>query len=157
MKRSTVILCAVFAVLLLGWALFLLGGTLSARISVSKASAADDPDAYASIRNIFSSGTALELFADDIPSDASDIRLEDITITLANRGLVDAEWISVDILPAQGDLMLYAFTGEGGTVPARTMGTLNMKMACRAEGDGRRRYRIEYWIYGMKRTITVAG
>ena len=155
MQRSTVILSIVFALLLACGGLFLLGGTLSATLQVTTASAADYPKALQSIRGILTAGTAPQRFSEPLPADPADCQLEDVTITLANRGLLAAEWVSVSVEGAVGDIAVYSISGEGDTVPARSLGNINLKLISLKGSDGLRIYRIQYYVYGMKREITV--
>lgn len=156
MRKSTIILISVFALLLLCAALFLLGGTLSAEVSAVTAPADKYPRAFASIQQILRSDAAPQRFSDALPADAAACRLEDVTLTLTNHGLMDAEWVSVSVEPAPGDIAVYSITGEGDTIPARGRGTVNLKLIASASETGARTYRIEYYVYGMKRVITEA-
>lgn len=156
MPRSTVILAIVFALLLTGAGLFLLGGTLSARVESVTAAAADHPDAFEAIRDTLDAGTAPQVFSEGLPANAAACRLENVTLTLANRGLFDAEWVSVEVEGAAGDIAVYSVAGEGKTVPARTLGTINLKLIALPSSAGSRVYHVEYYVYGMKRSIAVA-
>ena len=71
MRKSTMILGSVFLVMAMLTALFLTGGTLSARLDVMTASAAEYPKAYASILSVLSTG-APQLFANALPEDPAD-------------------------------------------------------------------------------------
>ena len=154
MRKSTMILGSVFLVMAMLTALFLTGGTLSARLDVMTASAAEYPKAYASILSVLSTG-APQLFANALPEDPADCRLEDVTITLSNRGLFPAEWISVNVEGGVGDVAVYSITGEGSTVAGRSTGTVNVKLVSLAALPVARTYRIQYYVYGMKRSVTV--
>lgn len=154
MRKSTMILGSVFLVMAMLTALFLTGGTLSARLDVMTANAAEYPKAYASILGVLSTG-APQLFANALPEDPADCRLEDVTITLSNRGLFPAEWISVDVEGGVGDVAVYSITGEGSTVPGRSTGAVNVKLVSLAALPVERAYHIQYYVYGMKRSVTV--
>ena len=154
MRKSTMILGSVFLVMAMLTALFLTGGTLSARLDVMTASAAEYPKAYASILSVLSTG-APQLFSNALPEDPADCRLEDVTITLSNRGLFPAEWISVNVEGGVGDVAVYSITGEGSTVAGRSTGTVNVKLVSLAALPVARTYRIQYYVYGMKRSVTV--
>ena len=155
MGKSTMILGAVLALLVMAAGLFLMGGTLSAKLDVMTATGSDYPKAYASIVRIVESDTAVQRFSEPLPADPAGCRLEDVTITLNNRGLFDAEWVSVSVDGAPGDIAVYSIAGEGGTIPARGTGTVNLKLVSNAGGTGTRTYRLQYYVYGMKRTISV--
>lgn len=154
MRKSTMILGSVFLILAMLTALFLTGGTLSARLDVMTASAADYPKAYASIVGVLSTG-APQVFSNALPEDPAECRLEDVTITLSNRGLFPAEWISVNVEGGVGDVAVYSITGEGSTVAGRSTGTVNVKLVSLSTLPVERAYHIQYYVYGMKRSVTV--
>jgi len=155
MRKSTMILGSVFLLLLMLTVLFLAGGTLSARVDVMTANASEYPKAYASIQSVLQSG-APQLFFNTLPEDPANCRLEDVTITLNNRGLIPAEWISVNVTGAPGDVAVYSITGEGSSVAGRSTGTVNLKLVSLADSRPERTYHIQYYVYGMKRSIDVA-
>ena len=154
MRKSTMILGTVFLILAMLTALFLSGGTLSAKLDVMTANAAEYPKAYASIQGVLQTG-APQLFFNALPEDPADCRLEDVTITLSNRGLIPAEWISVNVAGAPGDVAVYSITGEGSSIGGRSVGTVNLKLVSLADSQPRRTYRIQYYVFGMKRSIEV--
>lgn len=154
MHKSTMILGGVFLALLMLAALFLAGGTLSAQIDVMTANASQYPKAYASIKSVLHTG-APQLFGNSLPEDPADCRLEDVTITLANRGLIPAEWISVNVSGGAGDVAVYSITGEGSTVAGRSTGTVNVKLVSLSDSAPERNYHIQYYVFGMKRAIDV--
>jgi len=155
MPKSTLVLGIVFALLVTLAGLFLLGGTLSAQVEAVTASASDYPAALESIRAIVEGGQAPQYFDEPLPADAAQCQLENVTITLSNRGLIDAEWLSVTVDGAPGDIAVYSISGESDTVAARTLGTLNLKLISLKSGAGSRVYHVEYYVYGMKRTLAV--
>ena len=55
----------------------------------------------------------------------------------------------------EGDIAVYALTGEGSDIAARDSGTVNLKLITTAPADARRTIRVQYYVYGMKREITV--
>lgn len=156
MPKSTLILGIVFVLLLTLAGLFLLGGTLSARIEVVSATASDHPRAFEGIRKIVEGGQAPQTFQEPLPVDPAECKLEDVTLFLANRGLLDAEWVSVTVEGAPGDIAVYSISGESETVDARTIGTINLKLISLQSAAGSRTYHVQYYVYGMKRTIAVA-
>ena len=154
MRKSTMILGTVFLIMAMLTVLFLVGGTLSAKTDTMTAIASEYPKAYASILNVLSTG-APQTFSNALPEDPSRCRLEDVTITLTNRGLFPAEWISVDVEAAPGDVAVYSITGEGSTVGGRSVGTVNLKLVSLADYSAERCYHIQYYVFGMKRFIDV--
>ena len=79
----------------------------------------------------------------------------DVTIALKNRGFFPAEWLHIEAKPADGDIAVYALTGEGSDVPVRDENTVNLKLITTAPADAMRTVRIEYYVHGMKREIVV--
>ena len=156
MRKLTAIL-AVVLVLLAGFAAwFYLGGTLHAQVFIQTANAADYPEAYGSIRSLLESGSAPQTFEGAaLGEEAARYTLVDVNLRLTNRGLFPAEWLDISAEPVQGDIAVYALTGEGSDVPARDSATVNLKLITTAPADAMRDIRIQYYVYGMKRTITV--
>lgn len=156
MKKLTLLLCVVLVVLLGLAMVFYVGGTLSARPSAHAASAADYPEAYGAIRGVLASGAAPQLFADPaLPESPDGYTLVDITIDLYNRGLFRAEWLDVTVAGAPGDVAVYSLSGEAGDIDARGAGQINAKLITAAAADAARSFEIQYYVYGMKRSITV--
>ncbi|MBR6221460.1 MAG: hypothetical protein IKQ80_12925 [Clostridia bacterium] len=56
---------------------------------------------------------------------------------------------------APGDIAVYAVTGEGSDIPARSRGQVNLQLITTARADVSRDVIIQYYVHGMKRTITV--
>ena len=155
MRKSTALLASLLLILAALAALFLIGGTLTARISAVSAGASEHAQAFDAIRRIMAARAEPQRFEERLPEDAAACRLEDVTIRLANRGLLPAEWLYVEVEGAPGDIAVYSITGEGGGVPARGTGSLNVKLVSRGDVSGERVFRIQYYVYGMKRTLTV--
>ena len=156
MKKLTLLLCLVFLLLLGLTAYFYVGGTLSARPSVRMASAADYPEAFQSVRELVDSGAVAQRFGDaPLEDDPGRYTLVDITIDLYNRGLFAAEWLDIRTDGVPGDIAVYSLTGEGSDIEARGTGQVNLKLVTTAAPDAPRACTIQYYIYGMKRTITV--
>ncbi len=156
MRKLTAVLASLLIVLLALAAWFYLGGTLRAGVYIQTAPAADYPEAYASIRDLLDSGSAPQVLGSEpLPEDPSAYTLVNITVTLANRGLFAAEWLHVTTRGAPGDVAVYALTGEGSDIAARDSGQVNLKLVTRAAPDAARDISIEYYVYGMKRAITV--
>ena len=152
--KKLAILLAVILALMLGFAaLFYFGANLKAEVSIATASAGDYPEAFASIRNLVEDGSAPQIFTGSALGDASLYQLVDVTITLENHGFFDAEWVDLRVEPAAGDVAVYSLSGEGGTVAARTVDQVNLKLITTARADALRAYRVQYYVYGMKREI----
>ncbi len=156
MKKLTAIL-VVLLVLLAGFAAwFYLGGTLHAQVFIQTANAADYPEAYGAIRSLLESGSAPQAFTDAaLGDDAARYTLVDVNLRLANRGLFPAEWLDIRADGIQGDIAVYALTGEGSDVPARDTATVNLKLITTAPADAMRDIHVQYYVHGMKREIVV--
>ena len=156
MRKLTILLAIVLALLLgfAGW--FYLGGTLRSEVAVQSARAADYPEAFGAIRSLVTVGAAPQVLGGSaLSEDPSPYTLIDINVTLTNRGLFPAEWISVNVEGGVGDVAVYSITGEGSTVAGRSTGTVNVKLVSLAALPVARTYRIQYYVYGMKRSVTV--
>ncbi len=156
MRKLTALLTLVL-VLLAGFAVwFYVGGTLRAQVAIQTAKASDYPEAYGAIRSLMASDSAPQTFtAADLPEDPTGFTLVDANIQLTNRGLFPAEWLDIRAEGAPGDIAVYALTGEGGDVPARDSATVNLKWITTGSADAERLVRIQYYVHGMKREITV--
>ena len=157
MKKTNVILMVILILLIALVVYFFIGGKLYANVSTITAQASDYPDAFASIRNVLTSGSAPQQFSGDIPSSADGWTLMDTTITLSNRGLFAAEWVDVSVEPAPGDLAVYSLTGEGTDVGPQSSTRINLKLITTAPESTQHTITLTYYVYGMQRTLTVAG
>ena len=156
MRKLTALLATVFLLMLGFVAWFYFGGTLRAQVYIQTADAADYPEAYSAIRSLLASGSAPQQFGDAaLPEDPSGYTLADITVTLSNRGLFPAEWLDIRAEALPGDIAVYALTGEGGDIAPRDSGRVNLKLITTARADAVRAIRIQYYVHGMKREITV--
>ena len=156
MRKVTALLSIAFILLLglYGW--FCLGGTLRAEPYIQTAKASDYPEAFASIRRLVYAGQSPQILGGDGIGESPDAyTLVDITVTLDNRGLFPAEWLHVSVAPADGDIAVYALTGEGSDIAPRDSGTVNVKLITTARPDAARAVTVQYYVYGMKREITV--
>ena len=156
MRKLTAILVVVLVLLAGLTAWFYLGGTLRAQVFIQTANAADYPEAYGAIRSLLASGSAPQTFADPaLPEDPSPYTLVDINIRLTNRGLFPAEWLDIRADAIEGDIAVYALTGEGSDIHARDSGTVNLKLITVAPSDATRDIHVQYYVHGMKREIVV--
>lgn len=155
MKPATTIFSLILILILAFCLFFYSGGTLLAQVSSLNADAAEYPDAFESIRSILSTDTAPQTFSGDTLDDASNFRLVDVNISLTNRGIFDAEWLNIQLSPAVGDVAVYSISGNGTDVAARSTGQINLKLITRAPADSRRSVSIQYYVYGISRTIKV--
>ena len=156
MRKLTILLAIVLALLLgfAGW--FYLGGTLRSAVAAQSAPAADYPEAFGSIRSLVAGGAAPQVLGGGaLSEDPSPYTLMDINVTLTNRGLFPAEWLHITMEGAPGDIAVYAITGEGSDVAPRDIATVNLKLVTTATADAPRSIVIQYYVHGMKREITV--
>lgn len=132
---------------------FYTGGTLQAQVSSISASAAEYPDAFSSIRSVIATGTAPQVFTADALDSPENYSLVDVSITLTNRGVFDAEWLNIQVEGITGDVAVYSLTGDGSDVAARSTGQVNLKLITRAPAQSLRNISIQYYVYGISRTI----
>ena len=156
MRKLTAAL-TVILVLLLGFAAwFWVGGTLHANVYIQTARAADYPEAFAAIRALLESGSAPQMLGGGaLSEDPSAYTLADVNVSLTNRGLFPAEWLDIRVEAAEGDIAVYALTGEGSDIAARDRSQVNLKLVTTARPDAQRDITIQYYVHGMKREITV--
>ena len=156
MKKRTVVLAIIFALMALTLAVYFIGGTLRAQVQVITAPASEYPDAYRSIVNVIESGSAPAYFSQESLDDSSKYTLMDVTIHLSNPGLFPAEWLEVTAGSVSGDIAVYSLTGTGSTIDMRSSGQVNLKLITTANADTPRIYTIEYYVLGMKRSVRVS-
>lgn len=157
MKPFNIFLCLILILILAFGAFFFAGGTLRADVSSISARAADYPEAFESIQNVISSGSAPQIFSSEALTNPEDYSLVDINISLTNRGVFDAEWLNIQVEGVTGDAAVYSLSGNGVDVPARSGAQANLKLITRAPADVKRDITIQYYVYGISRTITVRG
>lgn len=155
MRAATLLLSLILVLMLCFCAFFYTGGTLQAQVSRTTASAAEYPDSFDLVRDILASGSAPRLYSEEGAVDASGCALVDVNVILTNRGMFDAEWLNVQPEPAAGDIAVYSLTGDGSDVPARGTGHVNLKIVTRAGADVPRSLRIQYYVYGISRTVEI--
>lgn len=155
MKPFNVVLCLILVLLLAFGAFFYAGSALRADVSSITASAADYPEAFASIENVLASNTAPQIFSTDPLDDAANYSLVDVSVTLTNRGVFDAEWLNIQLGGVTGDVAVYSLTGDGSDVPARSSAQINLKLITRAPASMHRELTIQYYVYGISRSVTV--
>lgn len=155
MRTATLLLSLILVLMLCFCAFFYTGGTLQAQVGRTAASAADYPESFEQVRRILESGSAPRRFSEEELGDASAYSLTDVNILLTNRGMFDAEWLNVQPESLDGDIAVYSLTGDGSDVPARGTGLVNLKLVSRAAADAPRTLRIQYYVYGISRTIEI--
>ena len=134
-------------------AFFYTGGTLKAQVNSITAGASEYPDAFESIRSVVASGAAPRQFSQDALDNPANYFLVDVTINLTNRGIFAAEWLNVQLEPVTGDVAVYSLSGDGVDVSARSTAQVNLKLVTRAPAGSVRTVSIQYYVYGVSRTI----
>ena len=155
MKKLTILLGLLLALMLGFVGVFWFGGKLSAEPRVLSAGAADYPKVFESIRSVLDAGAAPQTFDANPLGDASAYTMLDITVALTNPGFFPAEWLHVDCAAQPGDIAVYSLTGEGSDVPARGTGQVNLKLLTTSGALKGRTVTLEYYVHGMKRVIVV--
>ena len=155
MKKLNFFLLIVLLVLIALTVWILAGSHLSAEAHIITASAAEHPDAFASIQNVLASGSAPQQFTGDLPQSADGCTLVDVTVTLTNSGLLPAEWLDAAVIAQPGDIAVYSLTGEGTDIPGRSTGQINLKLITTAAPGIQRTVEIHYYIFGMLRSISL--
>jgi len=153
MKPATVVLSLILILMLAFGAFFYTGGTLKAQVTSITANAAEHPEAFESIKTVIASGSAPQLFSTDPLGDSSNYSLVDVSISLTNRGIFDAEWLNIQVQGTPGDIAVYSLSGDGTDVQARSTGQVNLKLVTRASPNAQRTVSIQYYVYGISRTI----
>lgn len=154
MKKINAFLIIVLTLLLAFAAYFFIGGTLQSATAVSVTPASEQAETFASIQNMLASGTAPQVFSEAVPQSAEDCALVDVTIALANPGLFDAEWLDISVAGASGDIAVYSITGNATDVPARSTSQINLKLIT-TRPDAARTVTLQYYVFGMSRSISV--
>lgn len=155
MKKINIVLMVVLILMIAFVVYFFVGGTLKPLVTFATAPAADHPDAFASIQGVLAAHAAPQQFA-ELDGDAGRYTLVDMNVQLSNHGIFDAEWVDVDVAPAHGDVAVYSFTGEGSDIPARSVGSVNLKLITTNPSAGRD-ITITYYVHGMQRTVSVTA
>ena len=149
MKALSIVLAVVAACLLALIAVFWFGGALEAEVAIAPAVTGEEAlDAVEDAQN----GLALHTYASI--DETRDCALTDITVTFANSGLFDAEWLTCSLVPGAGDVALYAQSDIKLDVEARSQAQLTLRVLTQGDGAGRA-LDVEYYVLGMRRTMTV--
>ncbi len=154
-RTATIFLSMLLILMLCFCAFFYAGGTLRAEVSCISAPAAEHPDSFEQARRALANGIEPARFSDEALGDASAYTLLDVNVLLSNRGAFDAEWLNVQPLGASGDVAVYALAGDGTDVPARSTGHVHLQYLTHAPADAVRGLKIQYYVYGISRTIEV--
>lgn len=155
LKPFNIFLSLILVLMLAFCAFFFAGGTLMVSVSSISANAADYPDAFESIQAVLAGDTAPQSFITEPLGEAEEYRLVDINLSLSNRGVFDAEWLNIEMEGILGDAAVYSLSGNGEDVPARGGAQANLKLITQAPADVKREISIQYYVYGISRTVKV--
>lgn len=155
MKPINVLLSLLLVLALAFLGFFFYASSLEPSVSRITARANEHIEAFSSIRNVILSDAAPQVFSREDIGTAEGYSLVDVNITLRNKGIFDAEWLNITVNGTNGDVAVYSLTGQGSDVPARSASTVNFKLITRAGDNAPRSATIQYYVFGMSRTIKV--
>lgn len=155
MKGLKIALAVLLAALVAFAVYFFVGGTLRTEVYTASTDAVEAADAFSEAVSALRSGAASEVFLDEIPDSAEGYRIVEVSITLQNRGLFAAEWLTVSVSPGPLDVAAYSMNLPASDLAPGAETTLNMRLLSRS-GESARSVTIQYYVLGMKRTLTVA-
>ena len=156
MRALTVFLCLLLTIVIAFGAWFYITGTLNAQVGRVTARASDYPEAFESIRSVLTGGGAQAVYSiGDTLESPADYTLMDVNIQLTNRSLFDAEWLNIELAPIDGDVALYSLAGACADVPAQGMQSVNLKLVTRAGTESVHTATIQYYVFGVSRSIQV--
>ncbi len=154
--RGFIACLAVILVLMIAFVTyFFVGGTLSAEPTVVSVPASQQADAFAAAKSVVEGGVAPQRFSNAEIGNADGYRLIDVTISLKNIGVFAAEWLEIDVSPAQGDVAVYSVTGDGTDVASFTRSQANLKLLTAAGENARRTVTVSYYVLGMRRSVRI--
>lgn len=155
MKPLNVFLALLLVLALVFLGFFYFGGQLQPSVSRISAQASEHLDAFASIRSVILSDAAPQVFSSERLDGPEGYQLIDVNLTLTNRGIFDAEWLNISVHGAAGDVAVYSLSGQGADVAARSASAVNFKLITRASADTPRSATVQYYVFGMSRSIEI--
>lgn len=155
MKGFSIALAVVLALLIICGGVVYFGGALKAEVYAPSVAAAQQQDAFASVKAIIESGGAPYLYSQEALASADHYTLVDISISLKNSGFLPAEWLTVEIVPASSDVAVYSIAYPATDLPARASASINLKILTR-DAQASRTVFVNYYVFGMKRTCTIS-
>lgn len=155
MKALSILLSIVVVLLVALIAFFFIGGTLGAQAHIVAVPAQEQPEAFAAAAEAVQTGHAPRAFAQMEGDDPAAYTLVDITASLKNNGLFAAEWATFTIEPGEGDVAVYSQSVESLDIAPRSGAETNFKVLARGNGAGRT-LRVEYYVLGMRRTVSLS-
>ena len=156
MKVLSIVLSVIAALLIALIAVFLIGGSLGAEVSMEALPGTQDLLGFAAALESVELETASAVYAPLDSLEASDYTVSDLTVTFKNNGFLDAEWLTFDFVPGAGEVALCTQSAAKLDVAAHGEAKLALKLLSRAEASGAgRALNVEYYVLGMRRTMTV--
>ena len=124
-------------------------------VTVDLLPAEQAPKAFEEIRRQLEAGTyAGKVFPSQQGTDnlnAEDCTFVTYTVRLANKGFFPAEWIAMQVLPADGTEVLMLPDDGAHVLNTRTTGDLSATMLCREGGEETpRRLEVSCYVFGRK-------
>ena len=132
----------------------------ASELSVSSAgavveSAADRADAFESIRQMSEVGSAdVIMFKESVEGDASQYSFVTYTLRVRNLNLLDAEWLQLEISPADGDVFMLKSTVDDVAALNEQLVSVVI-MTDRMTNNYTRSAMLTYYVYGHAVSIPV--
>ena len=155
MKALKIALAVFLGALIAFAAFFWFSSSLKTEVQVVEVEAQTQQEAFDSARDLLLAGIAPEVFHEEIPESSNGYTLTDVNLTLKNAGPFEAEWITWEIVPGEFDIALYSFTAPQGDLASGEETVINMKFLSRA-GEDSRTVTLQYYVFGLKRTLNIS-
>ncbi|HIU33221.1 MAG TPA: hypothetical protein IAB02_01535 [Candidatus Pullichristensenella excrementigallinarum] len=155
MKALKIALAVFLGALIAFAAFFWFSSSLKTEVQVVEVEAQTQQEAFDSARELLLAGLAPEVFQEEIPESSNGYTLTDVNLTLKNAGPFEAEWITWEIVPGEFDIALYSFTEPQGDLASGEETVINMKFLSRA-GEDSRTVTLQYYVFGLKRTLNIS-
>ncbi|MBE5808035.1 MAG: hypothetical protein E7317_06820 [Clostridiales bacterium] len=153
MRKLNLVLLILLLLMVVFVIYFQWGSNLHTRATVDYQPADAQPDLIRSMQRNAAAGALPQQFA-ELPADIAGCTLVTIDVVLTNAGMIDAEWLDISVSPAAGDIAVYQLSGEGATIRARSSGQVSLQLLTTRPAE-RRSVRLNYYVYGIEKTITV--
>ena len=93
------------------------------------------------------------VFGDAAGLDAQDCTFLTVTVRLANRGFFPAEWIALDVQPAEGDV-LQLDNVQANVLPSSSQGDVSATILRAGNAaDTQRAFTVSCYVFGRKVTL----
>ena len=156
MKVLSIVLSVIAALLIALIAVFFIGAALDADVSVATLPATQDALGFAAAVESVQLESAPAIYETLESVAAADYAVTDITVTFHNKGFFAAEWLTFEFIPATGDVALCTQSADRLDLPARSEAQLTFSLLSKeSASDAGRALNVEYYVLGMRRTMTV--